>query len=299
MKLQLAPKVAGGRHAPTGAVLQRATLAGRRPAERTQAAATRTAMIHVSCRLSLKLTRGSNLMRCLYQRALALRQRRKRFIRRNTTNDVIIVPRLLDVRLLLDLEEVEVMDELAVLADLFPAREEVVDGILAHPPGDGVGIIGTRRSNTSKIMRKAGVDGSLGCGRHPPVQLKEAMAESPGFIVQAPIPSDHGCEAARNIEAHAVDIRQKQQLSQRPLRSGVHSELLPLLHGVDELTTDTRERHDLGAGALGLQQERTVVRRVHRMVDGTERLSANTREHSLRFRHHILAERIVRRDEEP
>lgn len=62
-------------------------------------------------------------------------------------------------------------------------------------------------------MRKAGVHGSLRCGRHLPVQLKETMAESPGFIVQAPIPSDHGREAARNIQAHAVDIRQKQQLS--------------------------------------------------------------------------------------
>src|SRR6202043_3586731 len=98
-----------------------------------------------------------------------------------------------------------------------PAREEVVDGILTHPPGDCVGVIGAGRSDTSKIMRKAGVDGGLWCGRHLVVQIKEAMAESPGFIVQAPIPSDHGSEAACNIKAHAVDISQKQQLSDWPL----------------------------------------------------------------------------------
>jgi hypothetical protein len=145
----------------------------------------------------------------LDERALALGERPERLVARDRPEDLEVVPGRLGLLGRLDLHEVHVVDHPAVLADLSVLGEEVVDRRRLHLRDNRLGLVGLRLADGLEVVGDRGVDAGLRHRRHRLAPLEELLRPGARLVVEVPVEAVGEEQPLRDLEAEAVDVRQK------------------------------------------------------------------------------------------
>src|ERR1035437_9837986 len=90
------------------------------------------------------------------------RDRLKRLGGWDRLDDLLVVPRLRDLVLALDLGQVDVMDDSVIGADLTVSQEDVVDLLAVERFDHGVGVISAGGLNGLEVVHRGGVVARVG-----------------------------------------------------------------------------------------------------------------------------------------
>src|SRR5690606_7615066 len=136
-------------------------------------------------------------------------QRTEGLLRRDRPNELVVIPRSLGFRRLLDLEEVHVVHLATVDADATLADERIVGRHFLHLCVDLVaGLIRSECVDSLEVMHDARIEARL---RHRRTAVPEAVTPTlrpcAGFLVPVPVECAGELQALSGFEAEAVDVR--------------------------------------------------------------------------------------------
>src|SRR6516164_9649212 len=100
------------------------------------------------------------------KRATTLAYRPERLLARNDLEDLVVVPGIMRLLGLLNLDQVHVVHHPTVGAEEAAVREEIMNRHVAHLGDDGLGLVAAERVHSLKVMRHRGIDAGLRLGRH-------------------------------------------------------------------------------------------------------------------------------------
>src|SRR5579883_1715969 len=248
--------------------------------------------------------RGALFDRCmkisaLDQRALAVLERTEGLVARHGGEQLVDVVLALRLGGRLDLEQVHVADDAAVLAQLAVLGHDVVDRHLAHLRHHRLGVVGAGGLHGLEIVQGGTVDAG---GQHArQLVLLGAIALGPGarLVVHVPVEGLGQHQALRDRQGERLNVGGEHQQACQLLAALDDTELARLLDRVDRVLAGVGETDDLGLRRLGLQQERGEVLRREGRPDGAQYLAAG-RLHDLGdVALEGMAEGVVGGDEEP
>jgi hypothetical protein len=208
-----------------------------------------------------------------------------------------VVPGLLGLGGRLHLDQVHVVDEAAVGADLALAVE-VVDLHALELRHHLVGVGGLGGGHGLQVGHGGRVVGGLHVGGHALGLLEEAVGELARVVVQVPVPAGGVQQAFGVLQAQAVDVAQEDQQA-GGLHGLVDAEFLGRLDRVDGVAARVGQAQDLRLGVLRLQQERREVRCVQRMAHRAHHGAALLLHDLGGVGFERMAEGVVGRQEEP
>src|SRR3984957_3717595 len=92
------------------------------------------------------------------KRAATLAHRPERLLARNDLEELVVVPGIMRLLGLLDLDQVHVVHHPTVGAEEAAIGEEIMDRHVAHLGDDGLGLVAAERVDSLKVMRHRRID---------------------------------------------------------------------------------------------------------------------------------------------
>src|SRR6476469_5276643 len=109
-----------------------------------------------SCQTATSARRYRWRLRFGEERAATLAHWPERLLARNGLEDLVVVPGIVRLLGLLNLDQVHVMHHPTIGTEEAAIGEEIMDGHVAHPGDDGLGLVAAERVDSFKIMRYGG-----------------------------------------------------------------------------------------------------------------------------------------------
>ena len=183
-----------------------------------------------------------------------------------SATDLEVVPRVAGLGRGLRLQQVVVLYDPAVLADVGVLDERVVDPQLPHLRRDGLGVLRPRGLDGLEVVEHGAVGAGVHGGRRPPaVACHEAAGPGPRLVGPVPVEGVHHQRALGGLEPQRVQVGDVQDEG-RDLALVAHQpELACLLDRADGVARAVREGDHLRAGTSGPQQEGREVLVVDRV----------------------------------
>src|SRR4029453_3736246 len=189
--------------------------------------------------------------------------------------DLVVVPWILRLRRLLDLDQIRRVNLAPVRANSSLAEERIVGRHLLHLGDDLGAVVALERLDGLQIVERPRVDAGVDHRRMDlPVALGEALREGARLVVQVPVERLGERQPLRLVETERVDVREKHQEPREALAALDDAKLGALLDGVRGVAAGIGQADDLGLRGLRLKQEGREVLRVERVPDLAEHLAA-------------------------
>src|SRR3984957_3460509 len=144
----------------------------------------------------------------LHKRTLAFGKGTVDRLARQRLHDVVEIPVALILSGLLHLEQVHVVDHLAVGADVAVAREEVVHPLVFHLLHDDRRIVRARRLDGFEIVRDRRIDSAMKAGRHDLGFSIEALSPCARLRRTVPVEGRHLVSVVRDLQSDRTHIGQ-------------------------------------------------------------------------------------------
>src|SRR5579883_3147984 len=146
------------------------------------------------------------LLRTLDQRASPFFDRSECLLARDGREDLVIIPGSGGLRRRLDLHEIHVVNETAILAKSSARREEVVDGHFLHLGHHRFRLVGAGGGHSAEIVTDGGINPGLRHGGHLMVSLEEPLRPGAARIVAVPVEAGDELQALRALEPDTLDV---------------------------------------------------------------------------------------------
>jgi hypothetical protein len=229
----------------------------------------------------------------------AVLERTEGLFGRNLAHQVVVVPVALGFRGLLDLEQIEIAHDAAVLADAAVLGHEVVDGRLVHLLQHRLGRVRARRLDGVQVVHGGAVVAGLDHGRHAAGAFEITLGPLPRLVVQVPVEGFHQVQALRVFQPHAAHVHDAHEEGGHALLAAHDAELERLLDAVDGVAAAVGQADHLGLGGLRLQQERGEVRAGDRVAHAAYDLATLSLDHRHGVALQRMAEGVIGSDEVP
>src|SRR5262249_38087931 len=230
----------------------------------------------------------------LNELASALIERPESLLRGDRCADLVVVPWVLRLRRLLDLNEIRGMDLAAVDANRPLAEERIVGRHLLHLGDDLGALVALERLHGLQVVQRPRVYARVDHrGMDLPVTLGEALGERARLVVHVPVKGLGEGQPLCLLETEGVHVSEEHQEAGEVLAALHDAELGTLLDRVGGVAAGIGQPDDLSLRGLRLEQKRREVLGVERMTDLAQHLAAVLEHDRLDVALEGVTERVV------